>query len=210
MKRRMSAPTMTRPDHITLPNGGESVQDGQRIRVKHGRTGRISVVEVVAAAGGGPDVTDSYADAATYKVKTLRNTLTGGKWRRKSGGRYLPHHPDARAGDIIKIKRRDGAVSTILLGGEKNRDGTWSDYTDVTPAWKKATSPVAWQDEWRVKAPVHRSGDIIAVFNKSGRAQNVILTGYDEESGTFGTARPTVEDYDSHLCDVETSPGYGR
>lgn len=86
MKRRMSAPTMTRPDHITLPNGGESVQDGQRIRVKHGRTGRISVVEVVAAAGGGPDVTDSYADAATYKVKTLRNTLTGGKWRRKSSG----------------------------------------------------------------------------------------------------------------------------
>ena len=61
-----------------------------------------------------------------------------------------------------------------------------------------------------MKAPVHRSGDIITVFNKSGRAQNVILTGYDEESGTFGTARPTVEDYDSHLCDVETSPGYGR
>lgn len=210
VKRRMSAPTMTRPDHITLPNGGESVQDGQRIRVKHGRTGRISVVEVVAAAGGGPDVTDSYADAATYKVKTLRNTLTGGKWRRKSSGQYLPHHPDARAGDLVKIKRRDGAVSTILLGGEKNRDGTWSDYTDVTPSWKKVTSPITWQDEWRVKAPAHRSGDIITVFNKSGRAQNVILAGYDEESGTFGAARPTVEDYDSHLCDVETSPGYGR
>lgn len=210
VKRRMSAPTMTRPDHITLPNGGESVQAGQRIRVKHGRTGRISVVEVVAASGGGPDVTASYADAATYKVKTLRNTLTGGKWRRKSGGQYLPHHPDARAGDLVKIKRRDGAVSTILLGGEKNRDGTWSDYTDVTPTWKKATSPVTWQDEWRVKAPVHRSGDIITVLNKSGRAQNVILAGHDEESGTFGTARPTVEDYDSHLCDVETSPGYGR
>lgn len=210
VKRRMSAPTMTRPDHITLPNGGESVQAGQRIRVKHGRTGRISVVEVVAASGGGPDVTASYADAATYKVKTLRNTLTGGKWRRKSSGQYLPHHPDAHAGDIIKIKRRDGAVSTILLGGEKNRDGTWSDYTDVTPAWKKATNPITWQDEWRVKAPAHRSGDIITVANKSGRQQNVILTGYDEESGTFGTARPTVEDYDSHLCDVETSPGYGH
>lgn len=101
-------------------------------------------------------------------------------------------------------------MSTILLGGEKNRDGTWSDYTDVTPSWKKVTSPITWQDEWRVKAPAHRSGDIITVFNKSGRAQNVILAGYDEESGTFGAARPTVEDYDSHLCDVETSPGYGR
>ena len=33
VKRRMSAPTMTRPDHITLPNGGENVQDGQRPRV---------------------------------------------------------------------------------------------------------------------------------------------------------------------------------
>lgn len=57
-------------------------------------------------------------------------------------------------------------MSTILLGGEKNRDGTWSDYTDVTPSWKKVTSPITWQDEWRVKAPAHRSGDIITVFNK--------------------------------------------
>lgn len=81
-------------------------------------------------------------------------------------------------------------MSTILLGGEKNRDGAWSDYTDATPAWKKAASPVTWKDEWRVKAPAHRSGDIITVFNKSGRAQNVILTGHDEESGAFGTAHP--------------------
>lgn len=206
VKRCTSAPTMTRPGHITIPTGlGESVQAVQRIRVKHGRTGRISVVEVVEAQGGGPDVTDLYADAATYKVKTLRNTLTGGKWKRK-GGQYLPHHPDASSGDIVKIKRRDGAVSTILLGGEKNSDGTWSGYTDVTPSWKKVTSLTTLQGEWRVKAPVHRSGDIVTVFNKSGRAQNVILTGYDEESGTFGTARPTVESYDSHLCDVETRP----
>ena len=83
VKRRMSAPTMTRPDHITLPNGGESVQDGQRIRVKHGRTGRISVVEVVAAAGGGPDVTDSYADAATCKVKRCATRSPAGN----GGGR---------------------------------------------------------------------------------------------------------------------------
>ena len=206
VKRRTNAPTMTHPGHITIPTDlGESVQAGQRIRVKHGRTGRISVVEVVEAQGGGPDVTDLYADAATYKVKTLRNTLTGGKWKRK-GGQYLPRHPDASSGDIVKIKRRDGAVSTILLGGEKNSDGTWSGYTDVTPSWKKVTSLTTLQGEWRVKAPVHRSGDIVTVFNKSGRAQNVILTGYDEESGTFGTARPTVESYDSHLCDVETRP----
>ena len=200
---------MTRPDRVTIPTAsGVIVHAGQRIRVKHGRTGRISVVEVVAAADGGTDVTASYADAATYKVKTLRNTLAGGKWRRKSSGQY-PHHPDAHAGDLIKIKRRDGAVSTILLGGEKNRDGTWSDYTDVTPSWKKVAGPITWQDEWRAKAPAHRSGGIITVANKSGRQQNVILTGYDEESGTFGAARPTVEDYDSRLCDVET-PGYGR
>ena len=101
-------------------------------------------------------------------------------------------------------------MSTILLGGEKNRDGTWSGYTGVTPAWKKATSPIAWQGEWRVKAPAHRGGDIITVADKSGRRQNVILTGYGEENGAFGAARPTVEGYDSHLCDVEPPPGYGR
>lgn len=43
VKRRMSAPTMTRPDHITLPNG-ESVQDGQRVSASNtgGRGGSAS------------------------------------------------------------------------------------------------------------------------------------------------------------------------
>lgn len=204
VNRRTNAPTMSRQNTVTIPNvDGANIEAGQRLRVTNARTGRISVIEIGGDTSGGPDTVASYADATEYTAKTLRNTLTGGKWKKKNGA-FLPHHPDAASGDIVKIRRLDGTVSTILLNGEKNRDGTWSDYTDVTPSWKKTTSPITFQSEWRVKAPVHRSGDIITVFSKGGRAQNVILTGYDEETGTFGTARPTVEDYDSHLCDTET------
>lgn len=118
VKRRMSAPTMTRPDHITLPNGGDSVQDGQRIRVKHGRTGRISVVEVVAAAGGGPDVT-------AIVCSILLNRLVAGQAPSKSPReRWLENRAEQKAEreraerDAEVARAHEAATASEATAGE--------------------------------------------------------------------------------------------